>query len=183
MHRPIAGQRPPEQLPTAAHSRFATLAAFVLVGLLLTTSGQTWAGATPVLGWVEQISLSSEQLPMEAKIDTGADVSSVHVEAMQHLVRDGRPWVEFTLRGTNGEQRVLQRAIVRVAGIKLKTRGIQQRPVVLLQVCIGNRRQNAEFNLARRDQFRYPVLLGRSFLRGRYLVDSAAKHRSNRFCE
>lgn len=154
----------------------------LLTALLVTLSCNAVAHATPgetpaVTGWVEQITLTDSALPMQAKVDTGADVSSVHAEALRYFHRDGTQWVEFTLRTEDGRSRQIQQPVLRFADIKLKTSGVQRRPVVQLGVCVGEHYRVTEFNLSQRGAFSYPVLLGRSFLAGHYLVDPAAKYR------
>lgn len=128
-----------------------------------------------VIGWIERVLVSAERLAMDAKVDTGADNTSVHAEQIQYFERDGRRWVAFTLRGEGGVEHRLQRPLERIAMIKKKTSGFQERPVVSLQLCVGTEERTVSVNLAQRAHFRYPLLLGRSFLEGRYLVDSGQK--------
>ena len=142
----------------------------------LTVPSPAPADTAALIGWVERITLTDEALPMQAKVDTGADVSSVHADAVTLFTRDGAQWVAFTLRAEDGRSRHLQRPVARFADIKLKTSGVQRRPVVRLAVCVGGQRSATEFNLSQRSAFAYPVLLGRSFLAGRYVVDPAARY-------
>ena len=128
------------------------------------------------IGWIERVSVTTEALTMEAKIDTGADFSSVHADALRYFDRDGNRWVEFILRDQDKNPRTLQRPLVRMARIKKKTEGYQERPVVMLQICIGDATHLAQVNLAQRGHFRYPLLLGRNFLRSRFLVDPGEEY-------
>ena len=48
----------------------------------------------------------------------------------------------------------------------------QMRPVILLRICLGGVRKEAEVNLVDRSRFKYPLLIGRSFLAGDFLIDS-----------
>jgi len=57
--------------------------------------------------------------------------------------------------------------IVRGAG------GEEQRPVVKLSLCIGERVYEEQFSLRNRDDMLYPVLIGRRTLRDMGLVDSS----------
>jgi hypothetical protein len=149
-----------------------------LCGLLLFTAATTVAGAGEgkIIGWIEQVSVTSDALLLEAKVDTGADYSSVHAEDIRQFTRDGSQWVEFTLLDQSGGRHVLQRPLERITRIKKKTSGFQERPVVLLEICVGDVKRMAQVNLAERGHFKYPVLLGRSFLSTGYLVDSSAQH-------
>lgn len=134
------------------------------------------AGKYRVAGWIERVLLTDKGALFEAKVDTGADTSSVHAENIRHFSRNNAPWVEFTLHDMNDKPYTLQRPLERVARIKKKTTGYQERPVVILQICVGDLQRGVEVNLSQRAHFRYPVLLGRNFLTGHYLVDSGAKH-------
>ncbi|MCB1800610.1 MAG: ATP-dependent zinc protease [Gammaproteobacteria bacterium] len=159
----------------------------LLATLLGSLPGNALARTTPdetpaVIGWVEQVTLTESALSLQAKVDTGADVSSVHTDSLRYFSRDGSPWVEFMLRADDGRSRQMQQPVVRFASIKLKTTGVQRRPVVRLGVCVGDRYRVTEFNLSQRGAFTYPVLLGRSFLAGHYLVDPAAKYRQAPRC-
>ena len=51
------------------------------------------AGAEPtVVGWIEPVKLGAEGVIVPAKLDTGADVSSLHVSQVTWLKRpDGEP--------------------------------------------------------------------------------------------
>ena len=128
------------------------------------------------IGWIERVSITTEALTMEAKIDTGADFSSVHAQALRYFDRDGSRWVEFILNDRDNNPRTLQRPLARMARIKKKTVGHQERPVVMLQICIGDATHLAQVNLAQRGHFKYPLLLGRNFLRSRFLVDPGEEY-------
>lgn len=144
--------------------------------LLLALPVQSGAHDRQVIGWIERVSVSTEAVVMEAKVDTGADFSSVHAEDIRYLDRAGEPWVEFSLQSEDGRPVVLQRPVQRMARIKKKTSGFQERPVVELELCVGGDRRRSQVNLAQRGHFRHPLLLGRDFLQAGYLVDVSARH-------
>ena len=165
-------------------ARPCRLCAGVLTTLLIvkTLSATAAAEEKKIIGWIERVSLAAEGLIMEAKVDTGADFSSVHAEDIHYLTRDGSRWVEFTLRDRNKASHILQRRLERMARIKKKTEGFQERPVVTLQVCVGDTQHSAQVNLAQRGHFKYPLLLGRSFLNGRFLVDPSTMYLQEPAC-
>lgn len=156
----------------------------ILAMLLIvnTLSATTAAAEKKIIGWIERVSLAAEGLILEAKIDTGADFSSVHAEEIRYFTRDGRRWVEFALRDRNNASHILQRRLERMARIKKKTEGFQERPVVTLQVCVGDTRHPAQVNLAQRGHFKYPLLLGRSFLDSHFLVDPSTMYLQEPAC-
>lgn len=156
----------------------------VFFGLLLLAAGSAAAHEDDkrVIGWIESVTLTGEALRMDAKVDTGADFSSVHAERIRYFTQESTPWVEFSLRDRDGSERILQRPLKRMAKIKKKTQGYQERPVVVLQICVGDARYPAQFNLAQRAHFKYPLLLGRNFLKSRFVVDPGAKHLLEPIC-
>ena len=70
---------------------------------------------------------------------------------------------------------VVERRLVRTARIK-RHRGMrQQRPVVRMGICVGNYYREAEVNLVDRSNFKYPLLIGRSFMGDRLLIDPSTQ--------
>jgi hypothetical protein len=133
-----------------------------------------------VLGWCETLALPDLSLPaIEAKVDTGARSSSLHVDSQQCFERAGRQWVRFALhldgaaakRTVQAEAPVHDRRAVRDSG------GHEtERVFILTTLAIANIRYPIEINLAARRGLKFPMLLGRTALAGRFLVDPARKH-------
>jgi hypothetical protein len=81
--------------------------------------------------------------------------------------------VVFSIRDQNGKEKTLQRKLVRWVKIKKKEGGVLRRPVVRMTFCLGGRKIRDEVNLANRDHFIYPVLIGRNMLgKGDFLIDA-----------
>ncbi|WP_003292768.1 ATP-dependent zinc protease [Stutzerimonas stutzeri] len=155
-------------------SRILAIPAALL--LSLQTLPSLAADGTP-LGWVERGMVLPEEVTVKFKLDTGALTSSIHAEDVDHFKKDGDEWVRFDLDLKDIErdklvksriERKLQRELtVRGAG------GTEDRPVVLMKICIGDRLLEEEFSLNDRDDMNYPVLLGRRTLEKLGPVDSA----------
>ena len=127
-----------------------------------------------VIGAVELVSFENLGLTMEARIDTGATTSSLGATDIRSFERDGRQWVSFRLPGEQkgADSLVVERQVVRNVIIKQRyTKESQQRPVIKLKVCIGKIEQTAEFTLADRSKFEFPVLIGRNVLTDVAIVD------------
>ena len=151
--------------------------------LLAATSGNTCAGEKQIIGWIERAAVGTVAVVMEAKVDTGADYSSVHAGDIRHFMHEDESWVEFAIHGHNGKRHVLRRPLMRMSRIKKKTTGFQDRPVVMLDICVGDQKRSTQVNLAQRGHFQYPLLLGRSFLGTHYLVDPASKYLQPLLCK
>lgn len=126
-----------------------------------------------VVGWIEPVKVGSEGLVVPAKLDTGADTSSLHVSELKWMRRDGGDWVAFDVVGKDNRTVRLERKVERVARVKKAAGGVQERPTVLLGICLGGTYRVTEVNLTDRTGLKLPLLVGRSFLAGRFAVDSA----------
>ncbi len=111
---------------------------------------------------------------LKARLDTGAQTSSIDADGLEVVEHEGRELARFQLDSPQGESLELELPVERWVRIKRKLAASQRRPVIRLTVCLGDLERRVEFSLAERDKFNYPVLLGRNFLAGHVLVDSAA---------
>jgi hypothetical protein len=150
------------------HASCKTLA---LLLAMLASGTVLAADQATTLGWVEQVTIQDTGLVMHAKIDTGADNSSINASGIDYFSRGGDTWVRFELHDRTGAQVTMERPLVRLGHIKRKEGGHIERPVVTLGLCVAGQLVDAEVNLARRDHFRYQLLVGRSLMAHRFLVD------------
>lgn len=149
---------------------------FLAVVITAGSAGGTDIGSKLVLGWRERVRLVPENLVVEAKLDTGADSSSLHVPELATFVKDGKKWVRFAVTNREGTTKTFERAVIRVAKIKRHFGERQERPVVLMRLCAGAYCGEAEVNLVDRSRFKCQLLVGRSFMGGSMLVDPAVEH-------
>ena len=140
---------------------------------LLLSPQFTYAGSKPVIGWVEHAKIMETGLQLKAKIDTGADSSSVNAKLIEEYTRNGEDWLRFQINNNNGEKIILNKKIVRYMKLKRRKASSISRPVVTLGLCVGQISREIEINLADRSNFKYVMLIGRDFLRDTYLVDSS----------
>jgi hypothetical protein len=146
-----------------------------LGSLVLWLSGLLPAAAAEprTVGWIERVKLGTDGLVVAAKLDTGADTSSLHAENIRWEKRADGDWVAFDVIGVTGEKARFEHKVVRVARIKRNSAPAQSRPTIVMGVCLGNVYKLTEVNLTDRSRFNYEMLVGRSFLTGRFAVDSA----------
>lgn len=123
-------------------------------------------------GWVENVNIGNQNLPMLAKIDSGADNSSIHASNPEQYKKNGQPWVRFALNSESGRQVTIDEPVLKTTRIKMKDKRMQERLVIELDVCLDNVRKRVPVNLVDRSNFKYPVLIGRSFLKSDFLIDS-----------
>lgn len=123
------------------------------------------------IGSVELVTLPEQELKnIPAKIDTGADYSSIWASN----ISIDRNVLSFSLFGQgsrfyNGE-RISTREF-QTSSIKNSFGVTEIRYKVKLLVVIGDRKIRAWISLSDRSTMSYPMLLGRQFLRSKFLVD------------
>lgn len=125
------------------------------------------------IGWVEAVRILPENFDLQAKIDTGADNSSLDITDWNAFEHKGKQWVRFSTRNNSNVTYTFERPLERYASIKRKQSKPLKRPVVQMQLCIGDKTYQAPVNLAKRENFEFRMLIGRSFLKDRFLVDSS----------
>ena len=129
-----------------------------------------------IIGGVEPVYFLPVKTPFDARIDTGAETSSIDVSKMRFFERDGEKWVAFELNhDENGERHRFEKPIVRKASIR-RSGADEQRVVVNMDIKIGNEIINAEFSLANRTKFVYQALIGRNIIKGRFIVDPSVEN-------
>ena len=140
--------------------------------LLMGTSAQA---EDKVFGWVENAYIEPWGIAVKAKLDSGALTSSLDARDIEMFEKEGEEWVRFRLKledQDSGEtfsdqiERPLYREqTVRGAG------GRDERPVVLLDVCMGDPVYDEQFSLRTREEMNYPLLLGRRTISHLGLLD------------
>lgn len=116
--------------------------------------------AAETVGWVESVSIMPGNRVLEAKLDTGADTSSLDARGIEVSKKSGDDWVAFRIGDSD---RVEEHKVVRWVGVR-GAGGREQRPVVSLSLCLGDKVYDEEFTLRDRSNMNYSVLLGRSTL-------------------
>ena len=124
------------------------------------------------VGWRELVSLPELGLAgIPAKIDTGARTSSLHAHVLEDFDRDGERFVRFAV-DWGGTRHFCEAIHVDVRGITSSNGDQQTRFVIKTPLTIGNVTFRAEISLADRSQMQFPMLIGRTALRRRMVVDS-----------
>jgi len=137
----------------------------MLAVLSLLVLGTANAEEKITLGAVEDVILLPWGVRLPARIDTGAAKSSL--DARELVIQDGM--AEFKLPQEFGGVQ-LRLPIIEWKHIRSPD-GRQQRPVVELELCIGSKRIRSKVNLTDRSMVKYPLILGRNFLRKNFVVD------------
>jgi hypothetical protein len=135
--------------------------------------------AKEMVGRSEWIGLPEMGTYLRARVDSGANTSSLSATDITRFERDGEDWVRFKL-GLNEDDVVvdsvrgewIERPVERRVRV-MQAAGSTSRPVVSLLMTLGPIRETVEFTLNDRTHLNYPVLLGRRFLMDIALIDVA----------
>ncbi len=136
-----------------------------------------------VIGSLEWIFMEPPGSHFRARVDSGAETSSLSASQIMEFERDGKDWVRFTFQHDNPDETsetetielelpIVRTVLIRQAGVTKPERRVS----VEMTVRLGEQLQTTEFTLADRSKMTYPVLLGRAFLLDLYLVDVARSY-------
>ncbi|MGA9754630.1 MAG: RimK/LysX family protein [Desulfobaccales bacterium] len=150
----------------------------LLAGLLgaLVLALPAAAGEKTMVGWIEKVRIYPGNFLVHAKLDSGAEYSSLDAANLTQFDRDGQPWVRFDVIEGDGRKITIERPLLRNATIKRHYLQAQTRPVIKLGVCLGNLYKETEVNLVDRTGFNYRMLIGRKFMEGAVIIDPSAKY-------
>ena len=132
-----------------------------------------------ILGWRERVALPQFGIAsLKAKLDSGARSSALHVETLEEFPRDGATWLRFALRvgrrnvrHAQCEARAHDRRAVTDSGGKVGERWFIVTDIALAGVVL-----RAEVSLTDRRGMLFPMLLGRTALAGRFVIDPALSY-------
>ena len=131
----------------------------------------------PIVGAVELVHIESADIKLKARIDTGAETTSIHAEDIQLIEKDGRRYVRFVLIDPARGERVQQELRLRRRVLIKQSYGPDERRyVVRMWLTLGNTRSRVDVNLSDRTNFQYPLLIGRNFLTDSLIVDVSRHH-------
>lgn len=135
-----------------------------------------------VIGRLESIDFPEWDLyDINAKIDTGAYTSSLHCHHIKAYEEGGKKFVKFNLLDPSHDtynDKLFKLPIHRKKVVKSSNGSTEERFVVKTKVKIFDRLFTAELSLTDRSEMRYPVLIGRKLINGRFVVDVSQKYLS-----
>ncbi|MBD3615749.1 MAG: ATP-dependent zinc protease [Gracilimonas sp.] len=134
-----------------------------------------------IIGRIEQVDLPEwEFYSLEAKIDTGAYTSSLHCHHIEPFKKNGKDWIRFYLLDPDHESyndKKLEMPIYDQREVKSSNGETELRYFVQTKINFFDGLYMIEFSLTNRSAMKYPLLIGRKFLKkGPFIVDVTNKN-------
>ncbi|MBI9080105.1 MAG: ATP-dependent zinc protease [Pseudodesulfovibrio sp.] len=137
-----------------------------------------------IIGWREWISLPDFHVPaIKAKIDTGARTSAIHAFGIETFERGEEHYVRFHIHPLQRRDDVsipCEAKLIDKRKIKNSGGVSQKRYVIGTTVEIAGQHWKIELTLTNRDEMKFRMLLGRSAMKGRLIVDPQQSYRAGK---
>lgn len=172
---------PAPRIAAAAGCGAALVAWCAAASVSIDADGQTVSKSEKqIIGATAVLTEESSGVPFAARVDTGAASCSLHVEkieiedeAKKPLDNIGKP-IRFRIKNEKGRTAWVEAKIsgvVRVRSSTLKDGEFDRRYKVPLTLSLGDFSKEVLVTLNDRTDMKYPLLIGRNYLRRDFLVD------------
>ncbi|MFY8327697.1 ATP-dependent zinc protease [Pseudoalteromonas sp. ZZD1] len=132
------------------------------------------------VGWREWLSLPELGIAkIKAKVDTGARTSCIHAINIEEFDREGEKWVKFIAQPLQNDEHTEVVCEAKVKKIKYVTSSSGERQLryfIETMLHAGNNSWPIEVTLTRRSNMKFRMLLGRTAMENRIVVDPALSH-------
>ena len=132
-----------------------------------------------IIGRIEIIDLPELGMyNIEAKIDTGADTSVLHCEDFKVFEKNDKRFITCHIRPHLEDDEILTITfpIHRERVVKSSFGQTETRHIFLTKIKMFDQLYDIKLSLRDRSSMSYPMLLGRNFVSGKFLVDVSKKN-------
>lgn len=133
-----------------------------------------------VIGWREWVTLPDLGIKrIKAKIDTGARTSALHAFDLKLYTEKGAPMVWFAIHPLQRRDDVVKECEAEVIDQRWVSDSgghREKRYVILTDIMMGDLKWPIEMTLTNRDNMKFRMLLGRTAMKDRLVVDPSASY-------
>lgn len=129
-----------------------------------------------IIGRIEWVSIPKLGLNLQSRIDTGARKCSLHAVNEREISAGKDLFVEFSTIDNSGRSIRLKSKVWRTIKIRSTGGESSRRYIIKERITMGPVTRDAFINLNDRSTLKYKFLVGRNFLRGKFLVDVSQSH-------
>ena len=136
--------------------------------------------STTMVGWREFVSLPELNLHhMKAKMDTGARTSCLHAFSIEPYMKHQTQWIRFGIHPNQGDTQVeqyCQAMVIDRRQISDSGGHKEWRFVIRTLFTLGHQQWPIEMTLTNRDTMRFRILIGRTAMKDRLLINPSASY-------
>ncbi len=133
-----------------------------------------------IAGWREWVALPDLGISrIKAKMDTGARTSCIHAFEVEPFDRAGSQWVRFSVHPVQGDTDhviTCEAEVIDFRPVSDSGGHREMRYVIKTIIEFNNMRWPAEFTLTNRDTMKFRMLVGRTTMNGRLLIDPSLSY-------
>jgi hypothetical protein len=138
------------------------------------------SGSRSLIGWREWVGLPDLGIPhIKAKVDTGARTSALHAFSVETYHDRGALMVRFGMHPVQGNTDVESWCTAEVSDERVVSDSgghKEKRLVIVTRVVLGEHNWPIECTLTNRDTMKFRMLIGRTGLGDRFLVEPDASY-------
>ena len=139
------------------------------------------------IGRIELVELPEWNIQsIEAKIDTGAYTSSLHCHHIEEYDRSGKAYIRFNLLDPEHpayNDQLIEFPIFDRRDVKSSNGVSESRFFIKTVIKFFDEEYDIELSLTDRSEMKYPILIGRKFLKNKFIVDVSKKNLSQKISE
>lgn len=136
-----------------------------------------------LIGSTDRIDLPAFDLEdIPCKIDTGAYTSSIHCAQVRIVEKDGESYLSFKLydkRFGLSNKKEFRYKEYNERKVRSSNGVLDYRYSIKTDVVVFGKKVKTEFTLSYREKMKFPILLGKRFLKNRFLVDVSQNNLSH----
>lgn len=137
-----------------------------------------------LLGWREWVSLPDLDIPaIKVKVDTGARTSSLHAYQLETFKKNNQHKVRFAIHPLQKRKDIALTCVANIIDYRRVSDSgghHEMRYVINTPVCLGSIVWNVEITLTDRETMQFRMLLGRTAMVDRFIVDPKASYLTGR---